>query len=167
MERNGEAPCLTPSPSTSKASPPASTASYYRRGWADGRCSAATPATPARQGGVLLAPGAAELVQFLEGRLGERFIASVDQLPPAGPSQANRDGRFGVQEFCCYDSSWQAVLEQLLQRSQVVLMDLRGFGPAHGGCLHELGRLAATPPWRPCWPPSPQTRRLAHHLQAT
>ena len=85
-----------------------------------------------------------ELVQFLEGRLGERFIASVDQLPPAGPSQANRDGRFGVQEFCCYDSSWQAVLEQLLQRSQVVLMDLRGFGPAHGGCLHELGRLGAS-----------------------
>ena len=85
-----------------------------------------------------------ELVQFLEGRLGERFIASVDQLPPAGPSQANRDGRFGVQEFCCYDSSWQAVLEVLLQRSQVVLMDLRGFGPAHGGCLHELGRLGAS-----------------------
>ena len=84
------------------------------------------------------------MVQFLEGRLGERFIASVDQLPPAGPSQANRDGRFGVQEFCCYDSSWQAVLEQLLQRSQVVLMDLRGFGPAHGGCLHELGRLGAS-----------------------
>ena len=85
-----------------------------------------------------------ELVQFLEGRLGERFIASVDQLPPAGPSQANRDGRFPVQEFCCYDSSWQAVLEALLQRSQVVLMDLRGFGPAHGGCLHELGRLGAS-----------------------
>jgi hypothetical protein len=85
-----------------------------------------------------------ELVQFLEGRLGERFIASVDQLPPAGPSQANRDGRFPVQEYCCYDSSWQAVLEALLQRSQVVLMDLRGFGPAHGGCLHELGRLGAS-----------------------
>jgi hypothetical protein len=83
-------------------------------------------------------------VQFLEGRLGERFIASVDQLPPAGPSQANRDGRFPVQEYCCYDSSWQAVLEALLQRSQVVLMDLRGFGPAHRGCLHELGRLGAS-----------------------
>lgn len=85
-----------------------------------------------------------ELVQFLEGRVGERFIASVDQLPPIGPSQPNHDGRFRVQEFCCYDSSWQAVLEVLLQRSQVVLMDLRGFGPAHRGCLHELGRLGAS-----------------------
>jgi hypothetical protein len=84
-----------------------------------------------------------ELVQFLEGRLGERFIAATDPLPPpvAAP---DRDGRFRVQEFCCYDSSWQMVLEQLLQRSQVVLMDLRGFGPAHRGCLHELGRLGAS-----------------------
>jgi hypothetical protein len=49
-----------------------------------------------------------------------------------------------VQEFCCYDSSWQMVLEQLLQRSDVVLMDLRGFGAAHRGCLHELGRLGAS-----------------------
>jgi len=84
-----------------------------------------------------------ELVQFLEGRLGERFIAATDPMPPpiAAP---DRDGRFRVQEFCCYDSSWQMVLEQLLQRSQVVLMDLRGFGPAHRGCLHELGRLGAS-----------------------
>jgi hypothetical protein len=84
-----------------------------------------------------------ELVQFLDGRLGERFIAATDPLPPpvAAP---DRDGRFRVQEFCCYDSSWQMVLEQLLQRSQVVLMDLRGFGPAHRGCLHELGRLGAS-----------------------
>jgi hypothetical protein len=84
-----------------------------------------------------------ELVQFLEGRLGERFIASPEQLPPpvAAP---DRDGRFRVQEFCCYDSSWQMVLEKLLLRSQVVLMDLRGFGPAHRGCLHELGQLGAS-----------------------
>jgi hypothetical protein len=84
-----------------------------------------------------------ELVQFLDGRLGERFIAATDPLPPpvAAP---DRDGRFRVQEFCCYDSSWQMVLEQLLQRSQVVLMDLRGFGPAHRGCLHELGRLGVS-----------------------
>jgi hypothetical protein len=85
-----------------------------------------------------------ELVQFLEGRIGERFIASAEQLPPPAGTSANHDSRFPVQEFCCYDSSWQAVLEQLLQRSQVVLMDLRGFGPAHGGCLHELGRLGAS-----------------------
>jgi hypothetical protein len=82
-----------------------------------------------------------ELVQFLEGSLGERFIASPDQLPPPSSNRVDRDGRFRVQEFCCYDSSWQMVLELLLQRSQVVLMDLRGFGPAHRGCLHELGRL--------------------------
>lgn len=85
-----------------------------------------------------------ELVQFLEGRLGERFIASADQLPTAPSTAAGQDGRFRVQEYCCYDSSWQAVLEALLQRSQVVLMDLRGFGPAHRGCLHELGRLGAS-----------------------
>ena len=62
----------------------------------------------------------------------------------AAAATADLDGRFRVQEFCCYDSSWQMVLEQLLQRSQVVLMDLRGFGPSHRGCLHELGRLGAS-----------------------
>lgn len=120
-----------------------------------------------------------------------------------------------MQEFCCYDSSWQTVLEQLPQRSQVVLMDLGGFGPSHGGCLYELGRLgasahlrrvvlladastvratagdtfaagasalaagkgppcsgwrnaaAATPPWKPCWQPSPPTCRLVRPPQLT
>jgi len=85
-----------------------------------------------------------ELVQFLDGRLGDRFIAATETLPPPAADTTDLDGRHRVQEFCCYDSSWQMVLEQLLQRSQVVLMDLRGFGPSHRGCLHELGRLGAS-----------------------
>jgi len=84
-----------------------------------------------------------ELVQFLEGRLGERFLSAGDPVPDVDRAAA-MDGRFRVHEFCCYDSSWQMVLEQLLQRSDVVLMDLRGFGAAHRGCLHELGRLGAS-----------------------
>jgi hypothetical protein len=39
-------------------------------------------------------------------------------------------------------STWQGTLESLLLRSDVVLMDLRGFSTANSGCLFELQKLA-------------------------
>jgi hypothetical protein len=89
-----------------------------------------------------------ELTDFIDGRLGDRFVASPAdlrrQIAP-GPERPDHDGRYRVHDLCCYDSSWQGVLEALLRRSQLVLMDLRGFQPSNRGCLHELSRLAATP----------------------
>lgn len=89
-----------------------------------------------------------ELTDFIDGHLAQRFIASPADLRlqiGAGADDPDHDGRYRVHDLCCYDSSWQGVLEALLQRSQLVLMDLRGFQANNLGCLHELVRLAASP----------------------
>jgi hypothetical protein len=89
-----------------------------------------------------------ELSDFIDGRLDQRFIATPAALQHQIGADANdpdHDGRYRVHDLCCYDSSWQGVLEALLQRSQLVLMDLRGFQAHNSGCLHELHRLAASP----------------------
>jgi hypothetical protein len=89
-----------------------------------------------------------ELTDFIDGRLGQRFIATPADLRHqigADADVPDHDGRYRVHDLCCYDSSWQGVLEALLQRSQLVLMDLRGFQATNLGCLHELHRLAASP----------------------
>ncbi|MCX5932887.1 MAG: hypothetical protein NTW83_13985 [Cyanobacteria bacterium] len=92
-----------------------------------------------------------ELTGFIDGRLGERFVdtaADLQRQIGAEATSTDHDGRYRVHDICCTDSSWQGTLEALLQRSQLVLMDLRGFQAANLGCLHELGRLAATPALR-------------------
>lgn len=57
----------------------------------------------------------------------------------------DREGRFRVSELFCFDTSWKAVVEQLLGLADAVLLDLRGFVPARTGTAHELRRLAE---WR-------------------
>jgi hypothetical protein len=92
-----------------------------------------------------------ELTGFIDGRLGERFVDTAADLQRQIGAEAtciDHDGRYRVHDLCCTDSSWQGTLEALLQCSQLVLMDLRGFQAANLGCLHELGRLAATPALR-------------------
>ena len=89
-----------------------------------------------------------ELTDFIDGHLAQRFIATPADLRHqigTGADDPDHDGRYRVNDLCCYDSSWQGVLEALLQRSQLVLMDLRGFQANNLGCLHELVRLAASP----------------------
>ena len=61
----------------------------------------------------------------------------------------DRDLRFRVNEFFCYDDTWKMVLSRLVRDSDGVLMDLRGFSRQNSGCvfeLHELSRLV--PPER-------------------
>jgi hypothetical protein len=87
-----------------------------------------------------------DLFTFLNRRLASRFIASeaglaerlrdIDRAP-------DPDGRYRVNECYCFDTTWQAALAALVVRSDVVLMDLRGFQAANHGCRHELGVLAA------------------------
>lgn len=87
-----------------------------------------------------------QLVGFLEGRTRQRYIGSdadLERQLAALPAEADHDRRWRISEFCCYDSTWQRVLEALLARSDAVLMDLRGFSAANQGCLYELTRLAA------------------------
>jgi hypothetical protein len=65
----------------------------------------------------------------------QRRLTTLDPLP-------DPDGRYRVNEFCCRDSSWQATVVQLIERADVVVMDLRGYGPQRAGCAFELGELA-------------------------
>ena len=86
-----------------------------------------------------------DLFTFLGGRLGERFIASPAQVPQRLSDfdlQPDPDGRYRVNECYCFDSTWQAALAALVQRADVVLMDLRGFQAKNAGCRHELGVLS-------------------------
>lgn len=87
-----------------------------------------------------------DLFAFLNGRLEQGFIASEDEIPRRLTEldlKPDPDGRYRVNESYCFDATWQAALRALVARSDVVLMDLRGFRPDNRGCRYELGVLAA------------------------
>ena len=93
--------------------------------------------------GRTLDPG--DIVGFVGGRLRDQFVsdrAHLEQRLADLDEARDPDGRFRVNEFLCHDDTWQGTLESLLLRSEVVLMDLRGFSHANTGCLYELGKLA-------------------------
>ena len=93
--------------------------------------------------GRTLDPG--DIVTFVGGGLRDQFVsdqAHLERRLADLDDARDPDGRFRVNEFLCHDDTWQGTLESLLLRSEVVLMDLRGFSQANSGCLYELGKLA-------------------------
>lgn len=89
-----------------------------------------------------------ELFSFLSGRLQDRFISDKFRLNQALPEldeEVDPDGRFRVNEFFCFDSTWKMVLETLVGKAGLVLMDLREYTPERKGCSHELQVLASKP----------------------
>lgn len=89
-----------------------------------------------------LNPG--DVVSFVSGKLRSRFIAGeeqVSQTVTAIDEAIDPDGRFRTTKFFCRDDTWRATLMALLGRSDVVLMDLRGFTESNRGCLFELQAL--------------------------
>lgn len=89
-----------------------------------------------------------DLFMFLDRRLPERFVSSASGVAPwlaSIDTAPDADGRFRVNECYCHDSTWQDALKALVERSDVVLMDLRGFKPHNAGCCFELDVLARTP----------------------
>ena len=60
-------------------------------------------------------------------------------------STPDPDGRYRVNECYCFDTTWRAVLDALVLKADVVLMDLRGFQEKNAGCIHELGVLSQAP----------------------
>ena len=86
-----------------------------------------------------------ELFAYLNGRLAERFVADGQEVPRRIAEldlAPDPDGRYRVNECYCFDATWRPVLAALVQKADVVLMDLRGFNARNAGCLHELGVLA-------------------------
>jgi hypothetical protein len=88
-----------------------------------------------------------EFLDFVTGKLSRRFIDGEESLNlrmRERDTAPDRDRRFRVNEFFCYDDTWKMVLSRLVHESDVVVMDLRGFSHQNAGCvfeLHELARL--------------------------
>lgn len=91
-----------------------------------------------------------ELVDFLTLRFSSHFIKSREELnaKEAGIDlKPDPDGRYRVNEFFCDDLIWRAALLRLVGKSDVVLMDLRGF-EGSVGVEHELTQLINVKPMR-------------------
>lgn len=85
-----------------------------------------------------------EFWDFLSGRLSRQFVAGTADLwqrLAALDAQPDPDGRYRVNEFFCRNDTWQMTMQQLVARSDAVLMDLRNFSPSNQGCLYELEQL--------------------------
>jgi hypothetical protein len=95
---------------------------------------------------------AVDFLDWLLGRSGSNFVRDADELRvrlAAIDQRRDPDGRFRVSEFCCADNTWRATVVELMQRADVVLMDLRGITRERKGCEFELQQLARRlPPGR-------------------
>jgi hypothetical protein len=88
---------------------------------------------------------AGDIYSFIDGSLATRFIHSAADVAPrlaAFDMQPDADGRYRINECYCHDTTWQQALAALVERCDVVLMDLRSFKSHNQGCVHELGVLA-------------------------
>jgi hypothetical protein len=85
-----------------------------------------------------------ELLDFAIGKLARRFIdrpEALDRRFSEMDLARDYDGRYRINDFFCRADAWQRVLSRLVEDSDVVLMDLRGFSPRHAGCIHEIHEL--------------------------
>ena len=86
-----------------------------------------------------------ELLLFLRRRAKELFVLDREALrrrldhleDPPDP-----DRRYRVQEFFCLADVWQEAVDVLVDESDVVLLDLRGFDSARQGAAFEVMLLA-------------------------
>lgn len=86
-----------------------------------------------------------DLMAYLSGKLAQRVVHTPAQLSRRMANLnllADDDGRWRVNDLICTDQSWTQALAGLLDHSDRVLMDLRGFQPHNHGCIHELRALA-------------------------
>jgi hypothetical protein len=87
-----------------------------------------------------------EIFAFLGGGIDTQFIAKVEDIPArlaAFDLQPDIEGRYRINECYCRDTTWKPTLDALVEKSDVVLTDLRGFQAHNAGCRYELGVLAS------------------------
>ena len=90
-----------------------------------------------------------ETLDYVSGKLSRRFIDSPGTFARRLEERdlaSDRDGRFRVNDFFCFDDTWRMVLLGLVRESDAVLMDLRGFTRANTGCIFEIHHLFASVP---------------------
>jgi hypothetical protein len=82
-----------------------------------------------------------EFNRFVSSRLYEVFfMVGVDrrQLADRLERTADREGRFRVNEVFCFESAWRATVEQLMNISDAIVLDLRGFSRERQGAVFEI-----------------------------
>jgi len=87
-------------------------------------------------------PGKA--ANFLRFKLRDTFVPSLHVLHKqvaAMDESPDPDGRYRVNEFFCFDYIWKEAVQLLLDSSDAVVLDLRGFTAARRGTAYELGLL--------------------------
>lgn len=85
-----------------------------------------------------------EFFVWLRRRLRERFVAREDEVRAridALDNARDPDGRFRVSELFCADATWKPAVLALMDRADVVLLDLREFTPQRTGTHYELVQL--------------------------
>ncbi len=85
-----------------------------------------------------------EFLDFLSGKLSRRFIdgpQTLDRRFEEMDLEPDQDGRLRVTDFFCHNDTWPMVLSKLVNESDVVLMDLRGFSSQNAGCQYEVNEL--------------------------
>jgi hypothetical protein len=90
-----------------------------------------------------------EFLDFISGKLARRFIdgtTAMEQRLRERDIRPDRDLRFRVNDFFCYDDTWKMVLSRLVHESDAVLMDLRGFSRQNAGCVFEIRELVRLVP---------------------
>lgn len=90
-----------------------------------------------------------EFLDFVSGRLARRFISDEEVFNRRMSERdvaPDRDLRFRVNEFFCYDDTWKMAFSHLAHDSEAVVMDLRGFSRLNAGCVFELHELARVMP---------------------
>ncbi len=84
-----------------------------------------------------------ELFAFVSGNLRRLFVedsASVRTELEKPPSRS-ADGLYPLDDFYCFEDTWQPSVEVLIDASSWVVMDLRGFDDQNMGCIYEIGEL--------------------------
>ena len=87
-----------------------------------------------------------EFLTFVSGHTRNLFVNSSEDLAPRIHSldtRADRDARYRIDEFFCFDDTWRPAVSRLLAQCDAVVMDLRSFGVDNQGSAHELRLLSS------------------------
>ena len=85
-----------------------------------------------------------EMINFVTGNMKQSFCedeASIERNINQLENTSDLDSTHRVNEFFCRNNNWKEVLQQLVKRSEVVLMDLRSFTEKYTGCRFEIEAL--------------------------
>jgi hypothetical protein len=88
----------------------------------------------------------AKAANFLRLKLKDTFVPNRQVLHKrvaAMDDEPDPDGRYRVNEFYCFDDLWKEAVQLLLDSSDAIVLDLRGFTAERQGTAYEIGLLAS------------------------